>query len=480
MNETITIPSNCKFLSDFVSELPSHKLINKGITGCGGTTLELKARRNSIILCPTKNLVENKAKYGCAVTGNTKNKEIIKYLMTSSIKYKKIIATYDALERLTQIIPDYASYFLLIDEYHLLFNDYSFRSKAVLYILHHFREFNDWCFLTATPIKPEFVLHELSNVDTITYTWEAATKVNIKIIDTYFVQKQLLNLIKYYKDKCNLHIFINSVKTIRSILHKIDIPYRVVCSENNKGIKSNGINSNIEKINFYTSCAFEGCDIYDKKGLCIIICDSNISTTVLDISTKIRQICGRLRDSEYKDECTLILNTKHHRYANTSYTTFINMVNESETLGKIKEKALQQCTDLQMAAELRLYNRETYSNLYLNKFENKIFYDTNLKNLDIYNYNLVSEIYNNSISVITELSKNKFVPIKEPTKLSNTYLTIEEGTYTYEQLKTKYEPILNNFGIVWTNRCIKKYFPEHTIKQTRINNKVSKVYVFKK
>ena len=40
--------------------------------------------------------------------------------------------------------------------------------------------------------------------------------------------------------------------------------------------------------------------------------DTNISTTILDISTKIRQVCGRLRDSKYKDQCTLILNTSKH------------------------------------------------------------------------------------------------------------------------------------------------------------------------
>ena len=29
---------NCQYLSQFIDKLPSHCLINKGITGCGGTT----------------------------------------------------------------------------------------------------------------------------------------------------------------------------------------------------------------------------------------------------------------------------------------------------------------------------------------------------------------------------------------------------------------------------------------------------------
>ena len=55
--KTISIESGKKYLSEVIEFLPSHCLINKGITGCGGTTLELTCKRNSVILVPTKNLV---------------------------------------------------------------------------------------------------------------------------------------------------------------------------------------------------------------------------------------------------------------------------------------------------------------------------------------------------------------------------------------------------------------------------------------
>ena len=500
-NEIINIPKQYKFLSEFIPKLPSHKLINKGITGCGGTTLELNAERNSIILCPTKNLVLNKAKYGIGITGNTLNKDINTYLKTASIKYKKIIATYDALPRLMELIPDYYNYFLLVDEYHLLFNDYGFRNKAILYILKHFREFNDWCFLTATPIKPEFILSELSDIDTITYNWKGATLVNTQIKDTPFIQKELLSLIDYYKNKCNLHIFINSVDTIRNIIKKLDTEdYRVICATTNKGkiLHFKDVNSKVCKLNFYTSCAFEGVDIYDKDGRCIIICDSNVSTTMLDISTKIRQICGRIRDSKYKNECTIILNTKKHRYAGTTKEDFIKRSAQQEIYGKIAEeefndrvnklnKALElndqflikKCKDA-INGELDRFSDKCYDQ-YLNKFDNKIFFDINLKNIDFYNYNLISEIYNDQISVLSELQSNGFKPKPLKVKLSNNYITIKEGVYTYQQLKDEYESyLLDNFGIKWNNRTIGKYFPEHIKKSVRNNREVVKVYIFKK
>lgn len=65
--------------------------------------------------------------------------------------------------------------------------------------------------------------------------------------------------------------------------------------------------------------------------------------------------------------------------------------------------------------------------------------------------------------------------------LSNDYIKIKCGIYTYQQLKDKYESyLLNTFGIKWNNRTIGKYFPEHIKKSIRNNREVMKVYIFKK
>ena len=108
---------------NYLSELPSHCLINKGVTGCGGTTLELLSKRNSIILVPTIALVKSKMsdpKYNIlGVYGKTKIEDIEKYI-DSNIPYKKIMGTYDSLPKLMNIISNYENYFLLIDEYHLM------------------------------------------------------------------------------------------------------------------------------------------------------------------------------------------------------------------------------------------------------------------------------------------------------------------------------------------------------------------------
>ena len=65
------------------------------------------------------------------------------------------------------------------------------------------------------------------------------------------------------------------------------------------------------------------------------------------------------------------------------------------------------------------------------------------------------------------------------TYLSNNYIKIKCGIYTYEQLKTLYEPVLNKLHIKWTNRVRKTYFPTHTITQKKVNRKNVKYYIFK-
>ena len=379
-----------KYLNETIKVLPSHCLLNKGITGCGGTTVELESERDSIILCPTRNLVTSKSSIGYfGVDGKVSVNNIKDYLLQEK-SFKKVIATYDALPKLMKAIPNYKEYFLLIDEYHLLFIDYSFRSEPIRFILDNFRKFDNWCFMTATPLKDEFILDELKDIDKINYKWTNTIPVKINIKNTGYIQKALLEYIELIKDK-NFHIFLNSVSTISNIIKHLDeSTYRVVCSENSKTKITNfsKVTSPVKKINFYTSCAFEGCDIYDPDGICIIVCDTNVSTTVLDISTKIRQICGRLRDSKYKDQCYLILNTFKHRYAGTSRKEFENLVIESEIEGKERIRIYNQSSEIYRNSELKTYTKEKYSSIYVNKKNTTLFYDNNLKRIDIYNYKL--------------------------------------------------------------------------------------------
>lgn len=494
-HEYVIVPDSVRYLSDFIDVLPSHKLINKGITGCGGTTLELKAKRNSLLLFPTIELVRSKTnpEY-LPVDGEVDIYAIRQYVAKrlSNNQFIKIIGTYDSLPKIMQAVPGCTEYFLLIDEYHLLFNDYSFRSKAILNILINFRKFDDWAFLTATPLNETFTLKELEDIDQITYQWPQATKVDIKIKDTAYIQRELVRIITSYPER-NIHVFLNSVSTIRNIIKKLGTDdFRVVCSSKQRGKIRHcvPITEPVRKLNFYTSCSFEGCDIYDEKGMTVILSDTSLSTTILDISTKIRQVCGRIRNSKYKDECILVLNTRHHRYANVSKNQFDDFSAKMEAKGKDRINLLTGCSEMSFCTEVELYgqNKIGYNNIYVNFFNSHFFYDENLKKIDLYNYMLVSEIYNSTLTVITEYRRHNFnVSDELMTKINSKGLPwvvdIIEQTphkeWTYTEIENRFKNEFNIRGLSWNHSSvINMFFPPYEKIRKRINGKRESVYVF--
>lgn len=472
-----------RYLSDIISELPDHCLFDKGITGCGGTTVEINAKHNSIIAVPTRNLAISKASDNVfAYIGKVSTKLLVDYL-SSDIEYKKVILTYDMLPKVLEVI-DPSKWTLLIDEYHLLFNDYSFRSDAVQGILNNFRIFAHWCFMTATPLDNDVILKELKDIDRVNFIWKEATKVKIHIKDTCQVIRHLLWMMEF--DNRNLHIFLNSIKTIKTITDELDTKdYRVLCSSKNASkIRNFALPTDpVKKYNFYTSCSFEGVDIYDPNGVCVIVSDTNISTTLLDISTKVRQICGRLRNSKYKDECYFILNTRKHRYAGKSKCVFDNLVAESEELGHTRQKLYNDIFDQkQMDIETKLYS-ETFTLLYLNKYNNKVFYDPNLKTIDQYNYRLVSEIYNSSINVLTECNQKmesdivaSVIPQKGLDWINDYLKSQTKDVYSFEELEEIFKPMFKERNMKFNSRnSIKLFFPKYE-KTRRKRNKCYETY----
>lgn len=113
----------------------------------------------------------------------------------------------------------------------------------------------------------------------------------------------------------------------------------------------------IKKINFYTATAFEGSDIYDPKGKTIVVSDTNISTSLIDISTLFIQICGRLRDSIYKDQVTYICNTKTHRYLQyKSIEEFTSYEEELQRKALLYESDFKKLTKDSQSTNIEIFN----------------------------------------------------------------------------------------------------------------------------
>lgn len=129
------------------------------------------------------------------------------------------------------------------------------------------------------------------------------------------------------------------------------------------------------KINFYTSTAFEGCDLFDKAGRIYIVSDGTAAHSILDVSTTIRQIAGRIRDTCYK-EITHIFSESRYGW-DVSYAQF-----RASTEKEI-DKA-ERFLKLYAAAEEDL-KPSIYTDMnYINK--NTMTLDRNRLKLDILNF----------------------------------------------------------------------------------------------
>ena len=324
------------YLSDLRKELPVNCLFDKGKVGCGGTTLAIESNVPYVICVPFVSLVDNKlAQYPnerysgelFGVWSGVTVASIKKYTQNTPIP--KIITTYDGLPKVLEAI-DPKQYKLLIDEYHILFTQYSFRQEAIKFVLNHYKDFKDFCFMTATPIEDEFILDELKDLPVIREDWKGEV-VNAEVITVQCqsVQAATIKLIRQFLEgyyEGNAYLFLNSTKVIKDIIKKLGLTSentRVIYSKSSKvqmGIANSSTFSAPKKINFLTSTAFEGSDIYDEEGRIFIISDSNAAHSLLDISTSIQQIAGRIRNSKYMGEIVHLYSL--NRYLNLSYEEF--------------------------------------------------------------------------------------------------------------------------------------------------------------
>lgn len=478
----ISVSERCNYLSDVINFLPSHCILDKGMVGCGGTTLELTCPRNSIILVPTRNLVENKTKDGyLGVTGLTDREEIEKYL-SSDIQYKKIIGTYDCLVKL--INYNLLDYFLLIDEYHLLFYQYKFRNPVISFLLQNYTMFKDWCFMTATSLSEFTILEELKDIPIIRYNWKGKAPLEITFSPTAFPIKLVEERIEHcILNNYNLHIFLNSFKSIKKIVNDFDkLDYRVICSPNQKDksdLNFQSVNSKVKKINFYTCTAFEGVDIFDTMGKTIVLSDDKLVTTMMDISISIPQIAGRLRDSQYLNKIEYIYNATKHRYLGKNPQEFEVFKFENKRDGDLAVSLFNKGNKEEKRVCIRRFNQDTDFGLYIN-CSDIIYHDPNLMKCDDSNYRIfqtLSKLYTQKPHIVAK--ETNFLPTWKSDIEKEAYRIIIKG---HEYTKPELEVMLFQAQIIdtqsFSNNFIADNFSNYQTRRKQIQGKKYIVYRF--
>ena len=418
-------------------KLPSKVLINKGKVGCGGTTVALTDSRDTIVCVPFVNLIKNKCKQNKEVLGvysGVTVDKINEYVETHKIK--KIMCTYDQLPRLASIVG--YNYFLLVDELHLLFLQYIFRDTAIRGVLNEYKNFKDWAFLTATPIESEFMLDELKDIPVYNIEWESKREITVEAVKCDSVKSTIASIIEKFLNneiEGNAHIFVNSVKFIATMIKYFDFEEtqcRAIWSKNNKeyknycaGIPNSDTLSKPKKINFYTSTCFEGCDLYDEDGKIFIVSDSSKAQTLLDISTSIRQIAGRIRNTKY--------DKIYHLFSNTRYNTDLSYEEFKEYALNEAEEAKKYASRINSDAEL-LKGTKSSEYVYLYKNENGFEFDKNLILIDIFNYKN-NNTYSLSVNMLNEYANNN---IKVNLTSDDKKIKIASKTITWKEYVKRY------------------------------------------
>jgi hypothetical protein len=303
-----------------------HGLVHKEETGMGATTLELKSRRNSIIVEPIKITASSKAFHHSKPPDKTvlyigsetryHNKKTTKYnikyyINNSKIKYKKIVVVADSLYRLIEIIGEdaYSKYFLLIDEADSFQMDSTFR-RSMEECLDFYKKFepSNRCLLSSTLL--DFSDPDLSNEPKTVLKYDEISPRDINIVvlngsTIYGACIERINNLLTENPRNKILIAYNSVSGCydlaeylfkNEVLSKADIS--ILCSINSKTkveeyYKELDSDKLPSRINFITSAYFTGFDLNESFNLISISENKRRFQSLSD--KRLKQIAGRCR-----------------------------------------------------------------------------------------------------------------------------------------------------------------------------------------
>ena len=334
-----TVPENVEFLTQWNGfELPKG-ILNKGVTGCGATSVAIEDEHKTIICSPRINLIKNKVAQHeelLGVYGDVKNDEIIAYL--EKAETPKIMVTYDSMPRLAKLIEDRSDWRVVVDEYQYLLIDSGFRSDKAIALLDAVNEFDYVTYLSATPIADKYIqkIEHFRNMPFTELKWsdEKFERIKVKRIVSSRPINNAIEIVRNYQNGIfptrngvvskECVIFLNSVTNIANIINQTKLPPEDVniivarTEENISFFKRLGYEIGTiplkeephKKFTFCTSTAFAGCDFYSECASTFVISDNKKVHTSIDIATELVQIVGRQRlmSNPFRKEVVFIYN----------------------------------------------------------------------------------------------------------------------------------------------------------------------------
>ena len=476
---TINVSSEHIYLSDvpeiktaYNGDLPYNCIIDKQVTGVGGSHIALCNDEPYIIAVHMLRMIDNKVsqdkyKHVMKVCGDTKKTDVLEYLQAGG---KKFLVTYDSVPKLKDFLGDKSKNFrLLVDEFHKLIQYLgSFKPSVCIKLLEQQSEFKSVSYMTATPTNYEYLPQPMKKLDVVEFKWENAKTPNLS---HSYVPKNIteaalsatLNILDNSENE--VYVFYNSKKNVVAMAKKLlqckptikleDINILFAETESNtkffkrhlgKNFKygefPNG--SNNKRITFVSSMGHEGSDFFPNnnpniKPISLIVSDPNAKSMRFDISVDLTQIVGRFRANKVTKQ---LENYPVIYLWNTQKTDFV--LNEDEykakliTLREQSKELIDSSEKNELLRSMIFDNVENEKNVFFLKEGDKPI-------LHPYGYEASMSVYHamhsdsyvlNNVDDKNEIKKDS----KIVSKLSD--LNPDVNTYTVPTLRAEYTKAL--------------------------------------
>lgn len=388
------MPKGCRYMSEDQTLLPylqqfNKFILNKTVTGCGGTSLFLNSSIDVVIISPRLQALKDKHEqhpdtflFHSPYTNNGKRADDIKRLMSelnnyisfcgstpfTNKKYAKVLVTLDSCDKVIDVLKKNAAinkFLFVVDEFQCLMGDATFKGTTDMnFLIRLDSEAKNICYLSATPIQDRYLdfVPQFKGLPYIKLEWdqavleepnvreiqmkkdESAEKICSNIIrdfktNGYFARKVVNGQVVYSTEAC---IFLNEVRSIINIIVKNNLKpdeVTILCSDGKvsglpKGFKAGGLctdkyNPRNKTFTFCTKASFEGVDFYSTNAMTYVFINAGKEWQTLDIMLDIPQILGRQR---------LDINPFRHD-AVIYYKTKPNCLSEQEF--RLQQKAME-------------------------------------------------------------------------------------------------------------------------------------------
>lgn len=375
--QTINMPKGCRYMSDYdallnnILPIGGKFILNKTVTGCGGTSMFLNSSLPVVIISPRLQVLKEKHRqhpdtflFHVSLCNNRseairrKMSELGTYLdlhrnlpFEASPKPAMILVTLDSSGKVLEVLQSRGMtgrMIFVVDEFQCLMGDATFKGSTDMNFLTRLdKTAQRICYLSATPIPDIYLdyIPQFANIPYYRLEWdpyvieeptlkevqmkkgESAEKLCARLIQHYwetgyFERKIIQGKIVYSREAC---IFLNEVKSIRSIIRQNNLrpeEVTILCSESKAselpaGFTIGGLctdrNSPANKpFTFCTKASFEGVDFYSDNASTYIFINAGKEWQTLDIMLDIPQILGRQRldTNPFRHDATIYYKTK--------------------------------------------------------------------------------------------------------------------------------------------------------------------------